>query len=35
LSVPVATKAGAFGDADSLIRITERLRAVRNEGRFS
>ncbi|MCJ2037065.1 four-carbon acid sugar kinase family protein [Methylobacterium sp. J-068] len=35
LSVPVATKAGAFGDADSLIRIGERLRAVRLEGRFS
>jgi D-threonate/D-erythronate kinase len=35
LSIPVATKAGAFGDADSLIRITERLRAVRTEGRFA
>ena len=28
----VATKAGAFGDADSLIRICERLRASRTEG---
>jgi 4-hydroxythreonine-4-phosphate dehydrogenase len=35
LAVPVATKAGAFGDADSLIRIRERLRAARTEGRFS
>lgn len=35
LSIPVATKAGAFGDADSLIRINERLRAVRTEGRFA
>ncbi|KQO62561.1 four-carbon acid sugar kinase family protein [Methylobacterium sp. Leaf88] len=35
LAVPVATKAGAFGDADSLIRIRERLRAARLEGRFS
>lgn len=35
LSIPVATKAGAFGDADSLIRIRERLRIVRTEGSFS
>ena len=35
LSIPIATKAGAFGDADSLIRIGERLRAVRTEGRFA
>lgn len=35
LTVPVATKAGAFGDADSLIRIRARLRAARTEGRFS
>jgi uncharacterized protein YgbK (DUF1537 family) len=35
LTVPVATKAGAFGDADSLIRISERLRAVRTQGCFS
>ncbi|WP_375454192.1 four-carbon acid sugar kinase family protein [uncultured Methylobacterium sp.] len=35
LSVPVATKAGAFGDADSLVRIRERLRIVRTEGSFS
>ncbi|TXN82314.1 four-carbon acid sugar kinase family protein [Methylobacterium sp. WL8] len=35
LAIPVATKAGAFGDADSLIRIRERLRAVRIEGSFS
>lgn len=35
LSVPVATKAGAFGDSHTLIRIRERLRAVRTEGHFS
>ena len=35
LAIPVATKAGAFGDSDSLIRIQERLRAVRIEGSFS
>ncbi|GJD54983.1 four-carbon acid sugar kinase family protein [Methylobacterium dankookense] len=35
LSIPIATKAGAFGDADSLIRIAERLRAVRTEGSFA
>lgn len=35
LAIPVATKAGAFGNADSLIRIRERLRAVRIEGSFS
>jgi uncharacterized protein YgbK (DUF1537 family) len=34
LSVPVATKAGAFGDKLSLIRIRERLRAVRIKGSF-
>lgn len=34
LSVPVATKAGAFGDANSLIRIRERLRDVRTKGSF-
>ena len=34
LSVPIATKAGAFGDEDSLIRINERLRAVRTRGSF-
>ncbi len=34
LSVPVATKAGAFGDKLSLIRISERLRAVRTKGSF-
>ena len=28
----VVTKAGAFGDADSLIRICERLRVARTEG---
>jgi D-threonate/D-erythronate kinase len=32
LSVPIATKAGAFGDKFSLIRISERLRAVRTKG---
>ena len=35
LSVPVATKAGAFGDKLSLIRIRERLRAVRTKGSFT
>jgi uncharacterized protein YgbK (DUF1537 family) len=35
LSVPVATKAGAFGDRYSLIRISERLRAVRIKGSFT
>lgn len=35
LSVPIATKAGAFGDDMSLIRISERLRAVRTKGSFS
>jgi uncharacterized protein YgbK (DUF1537 family) len=34
LSVPVATKAGAFGDEFSLIRISERLRAARTKGSF-
>jgi uncharacterized protein YgbK (DUF1537 family) len=35
LSVPIATKAGAFGDEQSLIRISERLRAVRTKGSFT
>jgi uncharacterized protein YgbK (DUF1537 family) len=35
LSIPVATKAGAFGDKLSLIRISERLRAVRIKGSFT
>jgi uncharacterized protein YgbK (DUF1537 family) len=35
LSVPIATKAGAFGDKLSLIRICERLRAVRTKGSFT
>jgi uncharacterized protein YgbK (DUF1537 family) len=35
LSVPIATKAGAFGDELSLIRISERLRAVRTKGSFT
>lgn len=35
ISVPIATKAGAFGDELSLIRIAERLRAVRTKGSFS
>jgi D-threonate/D-erythronate kinase len=34
LSVPVVTKAGAFGDESSLVRINERLRAVRTKGSF-
>ena len=32
LTVPVATKAGGFGDKFSLIRISERLRVVRTKG---
>jgi len=35
LSVPIATKAGAFGDRHSLVRICERLRAVRTRGSFT
>lgn len=35
LSVPVATKAGAFGDEISLTRIAERLRTVRTQGSFA
>lgn len=35
MSVPIATKAGAFGDAHSLIRIAERLRTIRTRGSFS
>lgn len=34
-SAPVVTKAGAFGDENSLVRINERLRAVRTKGSFS
>jgi D-threonate/D-erythronate kinase len=33
--VPVVTKAGAFGDKFSLIRISKRLRAVRTKGSFT
>ena len=32
ISVPVVTKAGAFGDQGSLTRIAERLRLIRQEG---
>jgi len=32
LSVPVVTKAGAFGDENSLVRINERLQSVRTRG---
>ncbi|MFC3690946.1 four-carbon acid sugar kinase family protein [Chenggangzhangella methanolivorans] len=35
LSVPIATKAGAFGDEMSITRIAERLKAVRTEGSFA
>lgn len=35
LSIPIATKAGAFGDADSLTRIRDRLRRARTEGNLS
>jgi uncharacterized protein YgbK (DUF1537 family) len=32
LSIPVVTKAGAFGDENSLGRIVERLRTIRKKG---
>ncbi|MDP4002754.1 four-carbon acid sugar kinase family protein [Methylobacterium sp. NEAU K] len=32
ISIPIATKAGAFGDADSLARIRDRLHRARTEG---
>ena len=32
ISLPVVTKAGAFGDRGSLTRITERLRSIRKKG---
>jgi uncharacterized protein YgbK (DUF1537 family) len=32
VSLPVVTKAGAFGDRGSLVRITERLRSIRQKG---
>jgi len=32
VSLPVVTKAGAFGDRGSLTRITERLRSIRKKG---
>lgn len=32
---PVATKAGAFGDENSLVKIFDRLTAIRNEGKLS
>jgi uncharacterized protein YgbK (DUF1537 family) len=35
LSIPVVTKAGAFGDEDSLSRIAGRLRAIREQGKIS
>jgi uncharacterized protein YgbK (DUF1537 family) len=35
LSVPIATKAGAFGDENSLIKIRERLHSVRTQGSFT
>jgi len=35
LSIPIATKAGAFGDENSLIRICERLHKIRTEGSFT
>jgi uncharacterized protein YgbK (DUF1537 family) len=34
LIVPVAMKAGAFGNEDSLSNIASRLKAIRTEGRF-
>lgn len=35
LAIPVATKAGAFGDEQSLIRIADRLAAIRQKGSFA
>jgi uncharacterized protein YgbK (DUF1537 family) len=35
LCVPIATKAGAFGDEMSITRIAERLKTVRTEGSFA
>jgi uncharacterized protein YgbK (DUF1537 family) len=35
LSVPIATKAGAFGDENSLIKIRDRLNTVRTQGSFT
>lgn len=35
LSIPVATKAGAFGDRLSLTRIVDRLRHIRRKGTFT
>jgi uncharacterized protein YgbK (DUF1537 family) len=35
ISVPIATKAGAFGDENSLIKIRERLYTVRTQGSFT
>ncbi|MGH6680800.1 MAG: nucleotide-binding domain containing protein, partial [Bradyrhizobium sp.] len=35
LSVPVATKAGAFGDRLSLVRMVDRLRQIRRKGTFT
>jgi uncharacterized protein YgbK (DUF1537 family) len=32
VSLPVITKAGAFGDRGTLTRITERLRSIRQKG---
>jgi uncharacterized protein YgbK (DUF1537 family) len=32
VSIPVVTKAGAFGDQGSLTRIAERLHLIRQEG---
>lgn len=34
LSIPVATKAGAFGDENSLIRMTNRISAISKQGNF-
>jgi uncharacterized protein YgbK (DUF1537 family) len=35
VSLPVVTKAGAFGDRGSLSRITERLRSIRQKGELA
>lgn len=34
VEIPVATKAGAFGDENSLVRIFDRLTAIRKEGKL-
>jgi uncharacterized protein YgbK (DUF1537 family) len=35
VSVPIVTKPGAFGDSRSLIRALDRLRSIRQTGKFA